>query len=227
MRERLPCMAVCVKITWTRPRPHERCDLYIAVDPTNFNCSPSIHGWAKQTRCAHWDTATPPLVRSKTTKGWTVATGVCAALPAGTAGFPSGCVWWHRRDTNTKHFVRNCGTPDPGWECPVAAAECWSDHTGRDTMALLSRAVRVPNAEVAAISIGANFTCVMATGFRCQLPSGSFNLTTWVYDFGQNSASGAAHRIPYAVWRRLSSAVSHGSTVPSNRVRGWLAVHAL
>ena len=63
-------------------------------------------------------------------------------------------------------------------------------------MALLSRAVRVPNAEVAAIPVGTNFTCAMADGVRCQLPPGPFNLTTWVYDFGQNFAGTTRIALP-------------------------------
>jgi hypothetical protein len=198
------CLAekLCVQTTWTPPRANERCDLYLgSTDPSpaafsnGTNGSASIHGWVKIARCTLFSTVyAAELVNSTTTQAWQRETGgVCPAGPsAGNITYPSGCAWFVDRRTHTKHFVRNCAQPLPGFQCPEAASRCW-----KQTQGLLSKQLLMPDEQVAAIPVGKNFTCQMLgdTGDKCRVSPIDRNLTVHLYDFGQNFA-GAAHTRP-------------------------------
>ena len=128
-------------------------------DPAKFVNTSAVHGWVKIARCTLYSSVDSPPVHapSTTTRAWkrTIG-GPCPAGETNGVSYPSGCAFWVNRWTQTKHFVRNCAVPVPGWECPPAASKCWEQ-----TQRLLGSQKLLPDEEVAALLMGGNFTCEM------------------------------------------------------------------
>lgn len=178
------CLGIpnCVQITWTPPRNLERCDLYLdASDPAKFVKNADIHGWYRSMQCDLYSGVNSTLVSSTSVDGWVRQQGQCAAgVTAGGVVYPSGCAWWHDQTTNTKHFVRNCAIPAPGFPCPKDVAQCW-----KKTSQLAAGAVHLSDDELAAIPVGRNFTCDMVPFSADCMPyimDSNRTVHTWVFD---------------------------------------------
>ena len=111
-------------------------------------------------------------------RGW-IFPASPAGCPAGPTAkgvkYPPGCAWYVIR--GKKHFVADCLTPLPGWPCGSKA--CHSAVTSVPLQLATSAAL-------AAIPVGTNFTCGLMPQ-SCPSPFAT-NVTTHVYDFGQNFA---------------------------------------
>jgi hypothetical protein len=147
----------------------------------------------KSSKCNVYTDINTTLIKSTTVDGWKRGPSTsCPAVPLGAASphvYPAGCAWWHDFASNTKHFIKNCDIPVPGWECLPAESRCWNQTSA------LSR-FRVAGAEMAAIPIGANYSCDMAPSetsaachpYMAHLNRSSTGTKTWLFDFGQNFA---------------------------------------
>ena len=121
------------------------------------------------------------------------ASSSCPAVPAGAVSphvYPAGCAWWHDFESNTKHFIKNCDNPVPGWECLPAESHCWNQ-----TRSMTRSMTRVAGTELAAIPIGANYSCDMAPSdtsacqpYMAHLNRSGTSAKTLLFDFGQNFA---------------------------------------
>ena len=132
------------------------------------------------------------LIKSTTVDGWKRgASSSCPAVPAGAVSphvYPAGCAWWHDFESNTKHFIKNCDNPVPGWECLPAESHCWNQTRGLSM-------TRVGGTELAAVPIGTNYSCDMAPAdtsacqpYMAHLNRSGTSAKTWLFDFGQNFA---------------------------------------
>eukprot|EP01045_Picozoa_sp_COSAG04_P005988 COSAG04_NODE_287_length_17998_cov_7.320018_12_plen_116_part_00 len=109
-----------MQITWTPPRDQERCDLYLgASDPAKFVPNSDVHGWYRSMACDLYTGVNTTLLPSTSVEGFARRQGACAAGPSAEGvTYPPGCAWWHDAEAGTKHLIRNCGTPVPGFACP-------------------------------------------------------------------------------------------------------------